>query len=86
MRAHLNDNDPSAVEFEDPVTIRSWCIQDNGGDVMIYSTSGSEVLWIRASDAASIGDWLRRRFANRDWRVGADPENTSIPIAEPPEQ
>jgi hypothetical protein len=77
VRAHL---DGAHLVFEDPITHRTWRIFPDEGALMIDSDDGRPPLWIRASDAASIGDWLRRTFAEYDWRIGVDPARTSIPI------
>jgi hypothetical protein len=58
------------LHFEDPVTHREWTAEYNSGDVMFVDEDGT-TFWIRASDAASIGDWLRSRGDFVDWRVDA---------------
>lgn len=67
------------LTFEDPIDRAKWTIERERGDLMFYSDEG-ETLTMRGSDAASIGDWLRRTFADADWRKGVDPAHTSIPI------
>jgi hypothetical protein len=69
--------------FDCPVRrIRIEVYIDGDGDICVSPPAGAGIgFWIRRSDAASIGDWLRREFAADDWRVGADPEHTSIPLS-----
>lgn len=72
-----------ALVCEDQNSHRRLEFFDDNGDLVI-DNEGARIV-IRASDAASIGDWLRRTFAGADWRVGVDPAHTSIPIgASPP--
>lgn len=63
---------------EDPLRNRTIEVYENEGDVAF--DDGERALWIRASDAASVGDWLRRTFAAQDWRNGVDQQHTSIPL------
>lgn len=58
--------------------------QDSDGDVAI--SGPDRVIFLRASNAASLGDWLRRHFAKQDWRIGVDPRHTSIPLDVPTEK
>jgi hypothetical protein len=79
MRAHIDES--GDLVFEDPVKHAEWTVHYDGTDVT-FSTGEGDNMWMRASDAASVGDWLRRHFSECDWRLGnTDPAKPpSIPI------
>ncbi len=55
--------------FEDPVTIDGWEMYAEDGHVVLRNEETGHTLWMRASDAATIGEWLQRTFAAVDWRT-----------------
>lgn len=68
------------LAFEDPVTNKDWNAWRDDDMIMFSDGHGANV-WIRLSDAASIGDWLRRVGAEVDWRLGVE-GTLSIPMDE----